>query len=114
MWWLVSSAWAMDLSYDEALKRAFERNPTLVSAGYDLESAEGQLVGVRRELRPDAVGTLEYYRQLIEQLDSTVDAIYVETERPLIYGVGVERVLPDGDHRVAVLGGGHYHSPTTT
>src|SRR4051794_29179779 len=52
MWWLVSTAAAMDLSYDDALKRALERNPDLVGAQYDLESAEGQLMGSRGVFDP--------------------------------------------------------------
>jgi outer membrane protein TolC len=47
MWWLISTAAAMELSYDDALRRALERNPALVGAQYDVESAEGQLMGSR-------------------------------------------------------------------
>jgi len=57
MWWLVSTAAAMDLSYDDALKRALEKNPALVSEQYDLESAQGQLMGSKGVFDPVFAGT---------------------------------------------------------
>lgn len=60
MWWLVSTAAAMDLSYDDALKRALERNPALVSQQYDLESAQGLLIGSKGVFDPLLYGEALY------------------------------------------------------
>jgi outer membrane protein TolC len=60
MWWLVSTAAAMDLSYDDALKRAIERNPDLVGEQYTLESAQGQLVGSKGIFDPLLYGSADY------------------------------------------------------
>ena len=60
MWWLVPTAAAMDLSYDDALKRALERNPALVSQQYDLESAEGELVESKGIFDPLLYGSALY------------------------------------------------------
>ena len=60
MWWLVSTAAAMELSYDDAVKRAMERNPALVGEQYDLESAQGQLMGSRGVFDPVLAGSAQY------------------------------------------------------
>ena len=62
MWWLVSTAAAMELSYDDALKRALERNPALVGEQYDLEGAEGQLMGSKGVFDPLLAGRALYSR----------------------------------------------------
>ena len=59
MWWLVSTAEAMELSYDDALRRALEKNPALVAEQYDLESAQGQLMGSRGIFDPVLAGQLD-------------------------------------------------------
>lgn len=60
MWWFVSTAVAMELTYDDALKRALERNPALIGEQYDLESAEGQLVESRGIFDPLLYGSALY------------------------------------------------------
>jgi outer membrane protein TolC len=109
MWWLVSTAAAMELSYDEALKRALEKNPALVVAQYDLESAEGQLVGSNGLFDPVLFGNIEYHRQLTEEFDEDVQQTYVLTDRPLTFDLGVEQYFPTGTTASVSWGAGHYH-----
>src|SRR4030095_11479798 len=65
MWWLVSTAAAMDLSYDDALRRALEKNPALVAEQYDLESAQGQLMGSKGIFDPVFAGQALYGHGMI-------------------------------------------------
>ena len=92
MWWLVSTAAAMELSYDDALKRALEKNPALVAEQYDLESAQGQFVGSKGIFDPVLAGSAIYANGMIFQ-DTTQFAVEGEQVE---YQASVYQLFPSG------------------
>ena len=97
MWWLVSTAAAMELSYDDALQRALERNPALVGEQYNLESAEGQLMGTKGVFDPVLAGHALYQHGnfLDEETELPYDGDQTEYQASLyqLFPIGTQATL---------------------
>lgn len=91
---LLSPAWALDLTLEQALDRALVGNLELQQAALDLERAEQQLVLARGTYDPSLTGGLEWDRDVSPS--NVVDENDVVSENGTGWSVGLQQELPGG------------------